>query len=166
MPVRLWARLHETRSELKPVWDFTSVRGNFIISVHMTSGVVKLTSVQNSLRSNWPKWKFKPQWVFLTRRGGFQSKGFQHTKCVNEESSKASQLQPSTLNGSSLQLCQDLSQCWLDKIRKTFFSKKRSFWCSVGSTILPLSWVRTTTEVSEEEGSHALHFYRCFIESL
>ena len=40
------ARLHETWSELKPVWYFTSVWGNFIISVHMTSGVVKLTSVQ------------------------------------------------------------------------------------------------------------------------
>ena len=39
------ARLHETRRELKPVWDFTSVWGNFIISVHITSGVVKLTSV-------------------------------------------------------------------------------------------------------------------------
>ena len=47
----LWARLHETRSELKPVWDFTSVWGNFIISVHMTSGVVKLTSVQILNRS-------------------------------------------------------------------------------------------------------------------
>ena len=41
-----------------------SVWGNFIISVHMTSGIVKLTSVQISLRSNWPKWNFKPQWVF------------------------------------------------------------------------------------------------------
>ena len=38
--------------------------GNFISSVHMTSGGVKLTSVQISLRSNWPKWNFKPQWVF------------------------------------------------------------------------------------------------------
>ena len=38
--------------------------GNFIISVHMTSGIVKLTSVQSSLRSNWPKWNFRPQRVF------------------------------------------------------------------------------------------------------
>ena len=55
---------------LKPVWDFTLgwnltlVWGNFIVSVHMTSGVVKLTSVQISLRSNWPKWNFKLQRVF------------------------------------------------------------------------------------------------------
>ena len=60
----LRACLHETRSELKPVWDFTSVWGNFIMSVHMTTGVVKLTSVQISLRSDLPKWNFKPQWVF------------------------------------------------------------------------------------------------------
>ena len=65
-----WARLHETRSELKPVSDLTSrknltsVWGNFIISVHMTSGGVNFTLVQISLRSNWPKWNFKPQWVF------------------------------------------------------------------------------------------------------
>ena len=30
-------RSHETQSELKPVWDFTLVWGNFIIIVHMTS---------------------------------------------------------------------------------------------------------------------------------
>ena len=59
-----WARLHETRSELKPVWDFTSVWVNFIISVHMNSSGVKLTSVQIWLRSSWPKWNFKPQWDF------------------------------------------------------------------------------------------------------
>ena len=40
------ARLHETRSELEPVWDFTSVWGNFIINLHMTFGGVKLTSVK------------------------------------------------------------------------------------------------------------------------
>ena len=46
--IELRARLHETRSELTPVWDFTSgwyfisVQGNFIISVHMTSGEMKL----------------------------------------------------------------------------------------------------------------------------
>ena len=68
--VQCWAGLHETRSELKSVWDFTSgqnstsVWGNFIISVHMTLGGVKLTSVQIWLRWNWPKWNFKPQWVF------------------------------------------------------------------------------------------------------
>ena len=54
----LRARLHETRSELKLVWDFTSVWGNFIINVHVTSGNVKLTLVQISLRSNWPKSTF------------------------------------------------------------------------------------------------------------
>ena len=32
------ARLHETRSELRLVWDFTSVWGNIIASVHMTTG--------------------------------------------------------------------------------------------------------------------------------
>ena len=37
---------------------------NFIISVHMISIGVKLTSVQISLQSNWPKRNFKPQWVF------------------------------------------------------------------------------------------------------
>ena len=58
------ARLHETRSELTPVWDFTLVWSNFIVSVHMTSGVVKFTTVQISLRSNWPKCNFKPQWDF------------------------------------------------------------------------------------------------------
>ena len=30
----------------------------------MTLGGVKLTLVQISLRSNWQKWNFKPQWVF------------------------------------------------------------------------------------------------------
>ena len=38
--------------------------GNFIIIVHMTSDEVRLTSVQISLWSIWPKWNFKPQWVF------------------------------------------------------------------------------------------------------
>ena len=38
--------------------------GNFIISVHMSPGEVKLTSVQILLRSYWPKWNFKPHWVF------------------------------------------------------------------------------------------------------
>ena len=47
-----YARLHDTRSELKPVWgftsgqNFTSVWGNFIISVHM------LRAQLNSLGTN------------------------------------------------------------------------------------------------------------------
>ena len=53
-------------------WTQTGLRFHFrikfhfdvIISVHMTSGRVKVTSVQISLHSNWPKWNFKPQWVF------------------------------------------------------------------------------------------------------
>ena len=56
--LKVRARLHEHVS------NFTSVWGNFIISVHMTSGGVKLTSVQTSLRSNWPKLNLKPHWVF------------------------------------------------------------------------------------------------------
>ena len=56
--LKVRARLHEHVS------NFTSVWGNFIISVHVTSGGVKLTSVQTSLRSNWPKLNLKPQWVF------------------------------------------------------------------------------------------------------
>ena len=55
LPYELRARLHETRSELKAVWDFTSgwnftsVLVNFLINVHMASGQVKLTSVQISI---------------------------------------------------------------------------------------------------------------------
>ena len=33
-------------------------------NVYMASSEVKLTSVQISSRSNWAKWKFKPQWIF------------------------------------------------------------------------------------------------------
>ena len=64
------AHFHQTRSELKPVWDYTSgwylifVEHNFIISVYMSLGEVKLTSVQILLRSIWPKWNFKLSWVF------------------------------------------------------------------------------------------------------
>ena len=64
----LRAGLPATRSELKQTGlrfhfgvKFHLVWGNFIISVHMTSGVLKLASVQISLQPNWPKWNFKPQ---------------------------------------------------------------------------------------------------------
>ena len=48
----LRARLHEARSKLKPVcdftlgWNFTSLKFSFTIKVHMSSGQVKLSSVQ------------------------------------------------------------------------------------------------------------------------
>ena len=62
--LRPGARLHEVRSEPKPVWDFTLMWGTLIINVHMTSAWMKLSSVQILLRWNWPKWNFKPHWVF------------------------------------------------------------------------------------------------------
>ena len=41
-------------------------------------------------------------------------------------------------NGSFQLQCQDLSQCWLDKIRKTFSNQKHSYWCSDSSTVFCL----------------------------
>ena len=54
---KLRARLHETRTEFKPVWDFTSIQGNFITSVHMTSCKVKLTSMKIPKCMEFSKWK-------------------------------------------------------------------------------------------------------------
>ena len=48
---KLGARLHETRSELRPVWKYTSVWDTFIVSIHMSSDKVKLTLVQISNHS-------------------------------------------------------------------------------------------------------------------
>ena len=52
------------RSEVNSNRFEISLRGYFIISVHMSSGKVKLSSVQVLLLSIWPKWNFKPKWDF------------------------------------------------------------------------------------------------------
>ena len=62
------------------------------------------------------------------------------------------------LHVSSLLLCQDLHQCWLDKISKAFSSKSGRSSCGVGSTILLVCWVRTAANVSKVEGLYASHF--------
>ena len=63
-------------------------------------------------------------------------------------------------NGFPLMLYQYLSQCCIDKkIRKAFSSKSKPSWCSVGSKILPLYWVRTALEFSLEEGKNTSRFF-------
>ena len=59
----LRARLHETRSELRPVWDFTSGKISLRCEVTSLSTFTWLRAEWNSLRLIWPKWFFKPQWV-------------------------------------------------------------------------------------------------------
>ena len=64
------ARLLETQSELKRVWNFTSIANfiwfhcQFFGSAHMNSFEVSFTAVRNSLQSFEPKWNVKPQWLF------------------------------------------------------------------------------------------------------
>ena len=88
---------------------------------------------------------------------GFQTKRFQQSASMRKAQLRVA-ITTITLKGSSLIrrifFCQDLSQCWLDKIRKPFSSKRKISWCSVGSLILPLCWFRTTPEVSEEVESY------------
>ena len=69
------------------------------------------------------------------------------------------------LNGSSHLLFQDLSQCWLHKIRKLFSKKSDPSRCTVGSAILPLCWVRTAPEVNDKECSYASWFLPLVSES-
>ena len=74
----------------------------------------------------------------------------------NKESSTESHSSTMRFNGSSLQLCQDLSQCWLDKIRKVSPCKSNPSQCSVSSTILCLCWARMVPKISGEEGKNTL----------
>ena len=70
------------------------------------------------------------------------------------------------LNEFSLLLCQDKSKCWLGKTRKAFSRKKnKPSQCSASSTILSLCWFRMASQVSQEEGSYASHFYYCFFRN-
>ena len=93
-------------------------------------------------------------------------RGFQTTRVQQSASTGRVQLSIAVTtirsNGSSLLLYQDLSQCWLDKIKKTlhetFFSESKHSRCSVGSPKLPLFRTRMAPEVSEEEGICASHF--------
>ena len=91
--------------------------------------------------------------VTLAWLGAFKLKGFQQSASMRKAQLRVA-ITTVTLKGSSLIrrifFCQDLSQCWLDKIRKLFSSKRKISWCSVGSLMLPLYWFRTTPEVSEE----------------
>ena len=91
--------------------------------------------------------------VSLIWLGGFQTKRFQQSASMRKAQLRVA-ITTITLKGSSLIrrifFLQDLSQCWLEKIRKPFSSKRKISWCSVGSLILPLCWFRTTPEVCEE----------------
>ena len=101
----------------------------------------------------------------LTWWGDFETKRFQR-RVSKRRAQLSVKVTTVRLNGSFLLLCQNLSQCCLDKTKKTFSSKSDPCRCSVGSKILPLCCVRTASEVSEEEGICASRFLQyVFLES-
>ena len=93
----------------------------------------------------------------LTWWGDFETKRFQR-RVSKRRAQPSVKVTTVRLNGSFLLLCQNLSQCCLDKTKKTFSSKSDPCRCSVGSKILPLCCVKTASEVSEEEGICASRF--------
>ena len=68
--LKVRVRSHESRNELKPVWDFisvetlTSVFSQLFSCVDMNWGEMKLKTVWISNRSFWPTWNVKPAWDF------------------------------------------------------------------------------------------------------
>ena len=92
----------------------------------------------------------------LTFRG-FQTKSFQRSASMGRGQVSVA-VTTVRSNGSSLLLCQDLSQCWLGKIWKAFSSKSDASHCGVDSTILPLCWFSLVRRIV----SMLCAFYRCF----
>ena len=89
--------------------------------------------------------------------GAFKLRGFNKVRQQGELIWAVTTVATIWLNGSSLLLCQELIQCWLEKIRKASCKNDPS-WCSVGSTIFSFCWVKTAAEISEEEGIYASRF--------
>ena len=97
---------------------------------------------------------------------GFQTKRFQRSASTWRVQLSVA-VTTVRLNGSSLLLCQHLSQCWLDKIKKALSGKSDPSRCSVGSTILLFSWVGTAPEVREEREIYASRFFSVvFLENI
>ena len=91
--------------------------------------------------------------------GNFQIKRFQQS-ALKRRAQLSVAVTIVRLNRYSLLLCQDLSQYWKTRLGRPSLVKSDLSWCSVGSTILLFCWVRIAPEVSEEEGSYVLRFYR------
>ena len=80
------------------------------------------------------------------------------TKCINQESSSESRSYNRQVNSSFQIWFQDLSQYWLDKIRKALSSLSISLVLVAIRQYFPSCCVRPASEVSEEKGSYALRF--------
>ena len=58
-----------------------------------------------------------------------------------------------------MSVCHDLSQCWLNKIKKAFSRKSDPSRYGAGSTVLSFCCVRAAPEFSVDEGKYAWRFF-------
>ena len=103
-----------------------------------------------------------------SRWGGLSNKNQSEvsTKCVNEDSSIECRGYSRQVQQSFAAVMSKLSQCWLDKLGRPPLVKSTSLGVLTVQQYLLRCCVITDSEVSEEEGSYALNFYRWFLESL
>ena len=97
----------------------------------------------------------------LVMRGDFQTKKF-HKTASTWRAQLSVALTTVKLNGFSLLLYQDLSQCWLGKIRKVFSSKSDPSRRSVGSTIFLCAKSGQLPKLVRRKVSMLCAFYRWF----